>query len=577
MRNRPSISRSRFCSPFVCLVLTVLAGGDADAQTKGQLSYNGDKDAAFLILNGRNDNRAARLSVDGGENLRGFLELHRDGVRRFHAYVDEDSEGGLTLSSPTGEAVNLFIANSSNSGVLHLRDGTGESRVRLFVDDQGQGQLRLEGESNSDRVSLYVDAEDQGGLSIFDDSGDVAASIYVDDDSDTGVLVLKNSAGETRAFLRVTDSGRGKLSLDGSDNVEKVDLYVDGLNQGGMRIRGTSGADAGVMFVGDSTDAGVLRLMRNGGGTRAEMSVDGDGRGRLVLDGSSGGQRVRLFVDGNDQGSLILRDGGGERAAMGIDDSLGGGVLTLRDDAGNITVTLDGSTGVIAKSGVNGFLIDHPANPSQQIFYASVEGPEAGMYIRGSGRLSDGVAEIQLPGHFEAVAREDTVTVQVTPTSRDTRGLVVTKKGTGGFVVEELSDEHGKATFDWLVMAERGDIEPIQVLRGPFSLKLDSFILGTGALDLPSMPLGTMPIIEPKSDRPVLLNPTRSRTIRQGEAVNAEILLKPDVAEGILVDPGRIRKPNLLNPGRIQPGLTVPSRPDPLTRREEAEPQSDDQ
>lgn len=576
MRIRPQSSSFRLAVPMLSLTAIFLCGDAALAQTKGQLSYNGDKDAAFLILNGRNDNRAARLSVDGGENLRGFLELHRDGLRRFYAYVDSDSEGGLTLSSPTGEAVNLYIDNSSNSGVLHLRDGSGESRVRLFVDDQGQGQLRLEGSSNSDRVSLYVDGEDQGGLSIFDDSGDLAANIYVDDDSDTGVLVLKNSAGQTRAFLRVTDSGRGKLSLDGSDNMERVDLYVDGVNQGGVRIRGTSGADAGVMFVGDSTDAGVLRLMRDGGGTRAEISVDGDGRGRVVLDGAGGQQRVRLFVDGNDQGSLILRDSGGERAALGIDDSLGGGVLTLRDASGNVTVTLDGSTGVIAKSGVNGFLIDHPANPSQQIFYASVEGPEAGMYIRGSGQLADGVAEIELPGHFEAVARKETVTVQVTPTSRETGGLVVTKKSTGSFVVEELGDSYGKATFDWLVMAERGDIEPIQVVRGPFALKLDRFVLGTGALDKTSMPLGVMPIIEPKADRPVVLNPARFKTLRRGEQINAEIQLKPDVAEGILVDPTRVRKPDLINPGRVQPGLTVPTRPGPLVRRGEANPEDAD-
>lgn len=577
MRIRPARSRYCLAVPVLSLAVAVLGAAGVDAQTKGQLTYNGDKDAAFLILNGRNDNRAARLSVDGGENLRGFLELHRDGLRRFYAYVDAEGEGGLTLSSPSGEAVNLYIDNSSNSGVLHLRDGSGESRVRLFVDDQGQGQLRLEGESNSDRVSLYIDGEDQGGLSIYDDNGDLVGNLYVDDDSDTGVLVLKNSAGVTRAFLRVTDSGRGKLSLDGSDNVEKVDLYVDGLNQGGVRIRGTSGADAGVMFVGDSTDSGILRLMRDGGGTRAEMGVDGNGRGRVVLDGSGGGQRARLFVDGQDQGSLTLRSSGGERVGLGIDDSLGGGVLTLRDDTGNITITLDGSTGVVAKSGVNGFLIDHPSNPTQQIFYASVEGPEAGMYIRGTGRLADGVAEIELPEHFSAVAREETVTVQVTPTSRETAGLVVTSKDTGGFVVEELGGDYGKTSFDWLVMAERGDIEPIQVVRSPFAFVLDRFILGTGALDKSTMPTGVMPIIEPKADRPVLINPERFKTLRRGEPVNADILLKPDVAEGIVVDPTRIRKPDLLNPERVQPGLTVPTRPGPLIRRGDDVTRSEDQ
>lgn len=552
---------TRFLSATALALSLAAAPICSFAQTKGQLSYNGDKDAAYLILNGRNDNRAARLSVDGGENLRGFLELHRDGQRRFYAYVDDDGEGGLTLSSPTGEAANLFVDDTSNSGVLHLRERSGQTRIRLFVDDQGQGQLRLEGETNSDRVSLYVDGEDQGGVSVFDGSGDLAANLYVDDDSDTGVLVLKNTSGETRAFLRVTDNGRGKLSLDGADNIEKVDVYVDSVDQGGVRIRGTAGSDAAIMFVSDSTDAGVLRLMRGGGGTRAEMSVNSAGRGHVILDGSSGASRASLFVDGQDQGSLILRSNGGERVGLGVDDTSNGGVLTLRDDSGNVTVTLDGATGVIAKSGVNGFLIDHPTVANAEIFYASIEGPEAGMYMRGTGRLADGVAKVDLPEHFSAVARKETVTVQITPTSTKTSGLVVTDKTTQGFVVEELGQEFGETSFDWLVMAERGDIDPIQVVRSKFRLQLDQLNLEELLLDRTALPPNVVPMIEPKLDRTIQLSPQRVETLRLSEPVQAETLLRPDVQTGILVDPGRVLDPDLLNPGRVQPGLVTPLQP----------------
>ena len=134
MSSLRRLSGAAAAALLAALSLGALPPG-ALAQTKGQLSYNGDKDAAYLILNGRNDNRAARLSVDCSDNTRGFLELHRDGSRRFYAYVDDDGEGGLTLSSPSGEAVNLYIDNSSNSGVLYLRESSGDTRVRLFVDD----------------------------------------------------------------------------------------------------------------------------------------------------------------------------------------------------------------------------------------------------------------------------------------------------------------------------------------------------------------------------------------------------------------------------------------------------------
>lgn len=548
---------------FTILALASLAmTAPAAAQTKGQLGYNGDKDAGYLILNGRNDNRAARLSVDGSDNLRGFLELHRNGSRRFYAYVDSDGEGGLTLSSPGGEAANLYVDNSSDSGALLLKQGSGQSRVRLFVDDEGQGQLRLEGSGNSDRVSLYVDSQDQGGLSLYDDDNDLIANLYIDDDSDTGVLVLKADNGDTRAFLRVTDSGRGLLSLDDDNNVEKVEVYVDGADQGGLRLRGASGSDGAVLFVGDSTDAGVLRLMRNGGGTRSELSVNGDGRGRLILDGSNGSQRASLFVDDQDQGVLILRGPSGERVGLGIGDTTDAGILNIRNGSGEQTIQLDGETGTVVRSGVSGFLIDHPTQGATQLFYAALDGPEAGLYVRGSGVLSDGEAVISLPNHFASLARPETVTVQITATDKQTRGMAVTAKSTGSFTVEELGNQNqfGEASFDWLVMAERGDIPPLQVVRSDFKISLQSEFKGLIALDQVTVATGGLPIIEPKSDIPVQLSKERIERLRIGDIVQHQITLRPDISTGTVVPLDPKLKPTMLNPepGRFETILKQP-------------------
>lgn len=523
--------------PRIVLTIALLfaAAGPPDraaGQTKGQLSYNPDKDAAYLILRGRNDERAARLSVDGDENLRGFLELHRDGDRGFYAYVDSDGEGGLTLSSPAGDAVNLFIDDSSNSGVFQLRDGSGDTRVRLFVDDRGQGQLRLDGETDGERVSLYIDPEDQGGLRIRDDSGDSVATLYVDDDSDTGVLVLGESGGQTRAFLRVTDGGRGTLSLDGSDNVEKARLYVDGEDQGGLRLRTAAGNDGAVLFIADSSDVGILRLMNGGGSTRAELRVTNEGRGLLSLDGGDALVGAQLYVDARDEGGLRLRAGAdGDRATLFVGDASGGGVLQLRDASGAVTITLDGATGVISKSGVNGFLIPHPRQEGQEIFYASLEGPEAAIHVRGRGRLENGVAEIRFPGHFRSVARARTVNVQVTPTTVETNGLAVVRSNRRGFEVRELGGGEGEATFDWFATAERGDIDPIEVVRDAEPAILDNVSFTRPQLDLTAVPRGMIPILDPRPDRPIDLTRERLQVLGRGEIVRPQIDLAPDLIE----------------------------------------------
>ena len=99
--NRSKVARGAVLLGCV-LCLTLALAGRAAAQDKGTLAYNGDKDAAYLILDGRNDNRAARLSVDGDENLRGFLELHRDGSVRVSLYVDDEGEGGIYIHPTDG-------------------------------------------------------------------------------------------------------------------------------------------------------------------------------------------------------------------------------------------------------------------------------------------------------------------------------------------------------------------------------------------------------------------------------------------------------------------------------------------
>jgi hypothetical protein len=234
------------------------------------------------------------------------------------------------------------------------------------------------------------------------------------------------------------------------------------------------------------------------GGTSASLIVDSDANGELSLRDGDSVEKARLaLLPATDSGNLVLRgqrgwpivsgeelapaapnhgavrvygaaaQGGGSNLLGEIvaDSTTQGGILTLFDAAGTPTIVLDGATGVITKVGLNGFLIAHPKNAQQEILYASLEGPEAGIYTRGTARLQNGRAVVRLPEHFAAVARPGSLTVQLTPHVTNTRGLAILEKAVDAITVGELGNGRGTFAFDFVVNAERGDVARIEPVR----------------------------------------------------------------------------------------------------------------
>ncbi len=111
------------------------------------------------------------------------------------------------------------------------------------------------------------------------------------------------------------------------------------------------------------------------------------------------------------------------------------------------------------------FVVDDPKDASKQIWYASLEGPEAAMYDRGTSKLSSGTAFVPYKDHFISLAADGTFTISVTPLSKDSKGLAIVKKTKEGFYVQELFEGTGSYTFDWEVKAVRKGYEDFKVIR----------------------------------------------------------------------------------------------------------------
>lgn len=224
-------------------------------------------------------------------------------------------------------------------------------------------------------------------------------------------------------------------------------------------------------FDANTEDSGYMGVRSNSGAMTATFnSIQGfQNHGILNIYGGSN-ERIfaQLYAGTNLAGGLITfgpssqntylshLSGTPDHGYFGVQD--GSDVLKAGlfvDAAGMGTVFAD----------VKNFVAPHPTDEDLEIVYASLEGPEAAVYARGTSRLINGQAEVMLPDHFQAVGALREMTVQITPHDVNTYGIAVTRKYNTGFQVRELKNGIGNFTFDWEAKTIRKAFENYEVIR----------------------------------------------------------------------------------------------------------------
>ena len=127
------------------------------------------------------------------------------------------------------------------------------------------------------------------------------------------------------------------------------------------------------------------------------------------------------------------------------------GIVTV---AGGLTVTGPLTVTPVVLSALKLFDIPHPTKENMRLRHGSLEGPEAGVYVRG--KTSEGI--IPLPDYWEGLVDEKTITVHLTPTNMD-QTLVV--NNVNGLTIQVLGNH--RMPYYYYVMAERKDIDKLVV------------------------------------------------------------------------------------------------------------------
>ncbi|MEN8164793.1 MAG: hypothetical protein ABFS37_11745 [Acidobacteriota bacterium] len=237
----------------------------------------------------------------------------------------------------------------------------------------------------------------------------------------------------------------------------KEDFVGSGSGPNGRLI--LNGEEGVHLKVGADGSSGLdgLTVGRYGVGIRVTNPLtDLDVNGRVRIETMDGAGPGKVSVWGDQNVPIGQLSATADRGQMFVSDS---------DGSWEAKVYVDENGDGIVSADVKNFVSPNPFDPREDIWYACVEGPEAAMYVRGTERLVDGRATVDLPDHFRDLAAETGLTVQLTPRTFDSLGLGAEVRGLDVVEVGELHGGRGNYDFDWEVKAVRRAHQDFRVTR----------------------------------------------------------------------------------------------------------------
>jgi len=289
----------------------------------------------------------------------------------------------------------------------------------------------------------------------------------------TGWFIVENDGG--RLWLQPSQPGPGQNIIGSTDaaDTRSFDLRFSGFHGGNIgqvifaadRVGiGTNDPQEKLHVAGSAGQVRALIegpqtfLTFNNTDTSTRLSAINFETGNVV------GWSEAVDIGGYNSNNLSFFDGLANQTRLFIDPSGNVGIGNfgpLPGQRGNPSARLN-VVGDLIVTGTKSFVQDDPTDPSKQIVYVSLEGPEAGTYIRGTAQLVNDEAVINLPEHFSLVTNDAGLTVQLTPRGEWLQ-LYLVETSTKQIIVREAQGKSGQ--FDYLVQGVRKGYENHHVIQ----------------------------------------------------------------------------------------------------------------
>ena len=339
-------------------------------------------------------------------------------------------------SSTGAEVLNIYNGNSDTTPVASLRSTNAYLSIYNGVDIRktgGSGKMfGVQNPGNETKFRVDTDGEVALGSS---------ASLYTYTNLATLDVIPKSASFPGIAVIGNVSQTANLQEWKASDEVNVATVAPDG----------SIASSGDISASGNITTNGELLTDL----IRGEVYFKNLASNHIIVDASeTGTNNAKMTSRGN---RFIIT------AENGFSNNLGylilngeGGTYLQYDGADKLSTTstgvsVDGHFTATSKS----FLIDHPTKKDAKLQYASLEGPEHGVYVRG--RVTENV--IELPDHWVGLVDEESITVQLTATTYPQPNMFVSSIVNNKVYIS--SDVEIDAFYN--VYAERKDVDKLEV------------------------------------------------------------------------------------------------------------------
>jgi hypothetical protein len=358
----------------------------------------------------------------------------------------------------------------SNDWQLTFNDSASGGANKFSVEDITGSRVPFTIEGGATTNSVFVDSTGRVGFR----TSTPVLDLHVNTSNTPGIRLEQNNSGgftaqtwdvagnEANFFVRdVTGGSLLSFRIRPGAPTSSLDISADGdvgvgTGSPDQKMHVFQNADVNTIHLVENdntgTSAAAVFRAQNDAGAQTNFIVHGSGRTLSRFGVTLGNRSEVLATTGN---GLIL-------GTLEADDLIIGTNNTNRilvGGSGGVTVTGN----FTVSGGVKNFAVVDPADERRAIYYAALEGPEAGTYHRGTAKTVDGEAVIELPGHFSRVTERDRMTVQLTPNGGWGQLYVVSK--TPERLVVRVAPGTSDLEFDYLVQGVRAGYLDFQVER----------------------------------------------------------------------------------------------------------------